>query len=52
MLFEREDLLGGLLSCQRKELHDGTGDKKDSEGSTQELAMLQSLFSLRDTHLF
>lgn len=52
-MFERGgDLLGGQLSYQREELHDGTRGKKDSKGGMQELAMLQSLFSLRDTHLF
>lgn len=50
-MLEREDLLGRLLSCQRKEPHDGTRDKKDSEGGTKELTTLQSLFSLR-THIY
>lgn len=33
-------------------MHDGTRDKKDSKGGMQELAMPQSLFTLRDAHLF
>lgn len=42
VLFEREGLPGGLLSCQRKERRDEIRDKKDPEGSARELTVLQS----------